>query len=104
MSRTDPHWEEFKAEAVEHPQHYGGGLNVYEHIKVVDAWGLGYRLASCTKYICRAGKKAGADPIEDLKKARFWLDSEIQRQEAARDQRAKEMQAAADLARRGGQV
>jgi hypothetical protein len=67
---------------VNHPTHYGGADNPYEHIKVADAWKLNYRLGSCTKYIARAGKKDPAKLIEDLKKARWWLDSEIQRLEA----------------------
>ena len=67
-------------EAVDHPLHYGGKDNLYEHIKVADAWGLNYRLGNATKYIARAGKKT-ANPIEDLKKARWYLDSEIQRLE-----------------------
>ena len=66
-------------ENVDHPSHYGGD-NVYEHIKVADAWGLNYRLGNCTKYICRAGKKT-ANPLEDLKKALWYLQSEIDRVE-----------------------
>jgi hypothetical protein len=67
-------------EAVDHPAHYGGADNVYEHIKVCDAWGLNYRLGNATKYIARAGKKT-ENPLEDLKKARWYLDSEIKRLE-----------------------
>jgi len=74
-----------KKEAVDHPQHYGGKENVYEHIKVCDAWGLNYRLGNATKYIARAGKKT-ADPVEDLEKARWYLDSEIQRLKAIKAQ------------------
>jgi len=68
-------------EKVDHPAHYGGKDNAYEHIKVSDAWGLNYRLGNATKYICRAGKKSD-NAIEDLKKARWYIDSEIQRLEA----------------------
>jgi hypothetical protein len=67
-------------EKVNHPTHYGGDT-VYEHIKVVDAWGLNYALGNATKYICRAGKKDPATQLEDLKKARWYLDHEIQRLE-----------------------
>lgn len=70
-------------ETVDHPAHYGGADNPYEHIKVADAWGLNYRLGNATKYIARAGKKTD-NPIEDLKKARWYLDSEIQRLEGER--------------------
>lgn len=69
-------------ESVNHPAHYGGKDDPYEHIKVVQAWGLNYQLGNCTKYIARAGKKDPAKLLEDLKKARFYLDYEIQLLEA----------------------
>lgn len=64
------------AEAVNHPPHYGGADNPYEAIKVIEAWGLGFSLGNAVKYIARAGKKD--DRLEDLKKARWYLDREIQ--------------------------
>jgi hypothetical protein len=67
-------------EIVNHPTHYGGGDNPYEHIKVCDAWGLNYRLGNATKYICRAGKKT-PDTLTDLKKALWYIQSEIERLE-----------------------
>ena len=75
-------------EAVDHPAHYGGAGNPYEHRLVARAWGLSYALGSATKYICRAGKKGGADPVTDLRKARFWIEDEIARLEEERRQRA----------------
>jgi hypothetical protein len=67
-------------EAINHPKHYGSGADdPYEHIKVADAWGLNYRLGNATKYICRAGRKPGAETLQDLKKALWYLDSEIKR-------------------------
>jgi hypothetical protein len=62
-------------EQVDHPAHYGGADNPYEAIKVIEAWGLGFCLGNCVKYISRAGKKG--DAIEDLRKARWYLDREI---------------------------
>ena len=44
-------------EQVNHPQHYGGENNLYEAIKVIDAWELGFSLGNTVKYISRAGKK-----------------------------------------------
>lgn len=58
-------------EAVDHPSHYGGKDNPYEHIKVAEAWGLGYHLGNATKYLSRAGKKGAAK--EDLKKALWYI-------------------------------
>ncbi len=69
-----------KKEAVDHPQHYGGADNTYEAIKVIEAWQLGFCLGNTVKYISRAGKKD--DIVQDLKKARWYLDREIQRLEA----------------------
>lgn len=67
------------SEAVNHPQHYGGGNNPYEAIKVIEAWGLGFCLGNTVKYIARAGKKDEAKTLEDLKKARWYLDRHIER-------------------------
>lgn len=64
-------------EKVDHPAHYGGGGNPYEAIKVIEAWDLGFCLGNTVKYIARAGKKD--DVVTDLKKARWYLDREIQR-------------------------
>ena len=61
-------------EAVDHPEHYGGADNPYEAIKVIVAWGLGFCLGNAVKYIARAGKKDPAKRVEDLKKARWYLD------------------------------
>lgn len=71
-----------KAEAVDHPAHYGGAENPYEAIKVIEAWGLGFCLGNTVKYISRAGKKG--DLLEDLKKAQWYLAREIEALERAR--------------------
>ena len=59
-----------------HPQHYGGANNPYEAIKVIEAWEVGFNLGNTLKYISRAGKKDNI--IQDLEKALFYLDREIQ--------------------------
>lgn len=71
---------EVVTDRVNHPAHYGGAGNPYEAIKVIEAWGLGFNLGNTVKYISRAGKKG--DALEDLKKARWYLDHEIQNMEA----------------------
>lgn len=68
-------------EAVDHPAHYGGADNPYEAIKVIEAWALGFNLGNAMKYISRAGKKG--DRLEDLRKARWYLDREISNLEKA---------------------
>ena len=70
-------------EKIDHPAHYGGADNAYEAIKVIEAWGLGFCLGNTVKYISRAGKKDPAAEIEDLKKARWYLEREIARREVA---------------------
>jgi hypothetical protein len=66
-----------KAEAVNHPEHYGGSESTYEAIKVIDAWELGFCLGNVVKYISRAGKKGSK--LEDLKKAQWYLNREIEK-------------------------
>lgn len=53
----------------------------YEAIEVIQAWGLGFCLGNVVKYIARAGKKDPSKFLEDLKKARWYLDLFIQQQE-----------------------
>ena len=68
-------------EKVDHPAHYGGADDPYEAIKVIEAWGLGFNLGNTAKYIARAEKKGA--PIDDLRKARFYLNREIANREKA---------------------
>lgn len=65
--------------AVDHPSHYGGGDNPYEVIRVLRAWGLdkNFCLGNVIKYVARAGKKDPAKLIEDLEKAKWYLEDEI---------------------------
>jgi hypothetical protein len=70
------------AEKVDHPPHYGGEDDPYEAIKVIEAWDLGFCLGNTVKYISRYRAKGTA--LEDLKKARWYLDREIQRIDNAR--------------------
>lgn len=60
------------------PSHYRSD-DVYETIKVIEAWDLNYRLGNVIKYISRAGRKDQSKLKEDLMKARWYLDREISR-------------------------
>lgn len=62
---------------INHPEHYGGDVP-YEAKKVIRAWGLGFNLGNAAKYICRAGKKDPSKEIEDLEKAAWYLNDEIE--------------------------
>ena len=68
-------------EQVNHPSHYGGSENIYESIKVIDAWDLGFSLGNTVKYISRAGKKETDKELQDLKKASWYLQHHIEKLE-----------------------
>ena len=63
-------------QTVNHPEHYGGDT-IYEAIKVIEAWELGFHLGNTVKYIVRAGKK-NSNGLEDLKKAQWYLNRYIE--------------------------
>lgn len=64
-------------EWVNNPDHYGGSENPYEVIKVIRAWGLGFSLGNAVKYVARAGKKNPKKTIEDLEKAIWYIQEEV---------------------------
>lgn len=65
---------------VNHPSHYtASGI---ETIDVIEAWALDFHLGNTVKYISRAGKKDPARELEDLCKARWYLERAIQLREA----------------------
>lgn len=70
------------ADSVNHPPHYGGDDNPYEVIKVIEAWGLGFNLGNTVKYI---GRPTKGNYLEDLKKARWYLDRAIKNFEKGLD-------------------
>jgi len=63
---------------VQHPIYYGGADDPYEAIKVIEAWNLGFHLGNTVKYISRAGKKDGNSATQDLRKAMFYLNREVE--------------------------
>jgi len=66
-----------KTDPVTNPAHYT--FSSIEPLDAIDAWGLDYELGNVVKYVVRARFKGSE--VEDLKKARFYLDHEIQRME-----------------------
>lgn len=66
---------------VNHPSHYTDGK--IEVIDFIEDKKLNFHLANAVKYISRAGKKDPSKEIEDLKKARWYLDRYIQKLEEA---------------------
>ncbi len=65
------------SEQVNHPPHYGGEDSPYEAIKVIEAWELDFCLGNTVKYIARAGKKDPSKTIQDLEKAKWYLERKI---------------------------
>ena len=69
--------DEDKKEMISHPSHYNQGK--FEAIDVIEDWKLNFNLGNTVKYISRAGHKD--DIIQDLKKASWYLNREIERLE-----------------------
>jgi len=65
------------SDPVNHPAHYTSHPSGVECIEVT-RW-MNFNLGNAIKYIWRAGNKGNA--LEDLKKARWYLDDEIKRRE-----------------------
>lgn len=66
---------------IEHPAHYNSeGI---EAIDLIEAFHLDFCLGNVIKYVARSGRKASASmsieqkSLEDLKKARWYLEREI---------------------------
>jgi hypothetical protein len=69
-----------KGDAVNHPPHYKvGGI---ETIDFIEAKSLSYNLGNVVKYITRADHKGNT--LEDLKKAQWYLNREVQTMEKAK--------------------
>jgi len=70
-----------QGERINHPKHYGGENNPYEAIKVIEAWRAGFNIGNALKYICRSSLRpklvTDLKNLEDLQKARWYLDREI---------------------------
>ncbi len=60
------------------PKYYKGKVEV---IDAIEAWGLNFHRGNAIKYIARAGKKNKEKEIEDLEKAAWYINREIQRLE-----------------------
>lgn len=62
-----------KEDAVTRPSHYAALRP--EPITVIEGWNLSYKLGNVIKYIARHRSKGSL--LQDLKKARWYLDREI---------------------------
>lgn len=73
-------WREraLPSDNVSHPPHYANGWsNGAEVIDLTEH--LSFCAGNVVKYVCRAGRKDPDKHVEDLKKARWYIDREIER-------------------------
>ena len=69
------------SDMINHPQHYTSGK--IEVIDFIEDKGLNFNLGNVVKYVARSGHKKSsgksmeAKALEDLKKARWYIDREI---------------------------
>lgn len=62
---------------VNHPSHYTDGK--IEVIDFIEQKNLNFHRGNAVKYIARAGKKDPEREVEDLEKAKWYLEREIER-------------------------
>lgn len=70
--------ENKKSSNVDHPDHYMNASG-HEVIDVIEAWCLDFNLGNAIKYIARAGKKSPEKKSEDLQKAIWYINRNIQK-------------------------
>lgn len=58
------------------PKHYAqhGGMS---SINIIDHYGLGFHLGNAVKYLLRAGTKPGESEVDDLRKARWYINRRL---------------------------
>lgn len=64
-------------EKINHPSHYNQGK--IEVIDFIEDQQLNFSRGSAIKYIARAGKKPTENEVDDLKKALWYIEREIER-------------------------
>lgn len=74
--------EKAKNDPVNKPAHYTDGK--IEVIDFIEDKKLGFCLGNAIKYISRAGKKDPTKEVEDLKKARWYIDRRIKEVEESK--------------------
>ena len=73
---------------ISNPKHYTEGRK-YEPRKVIEDWELDFYLGNALKYIARAGRKN--DIVEDLLKARQYIDFELEKIENKKEKPSLEV-------------
>lgn len=65
------------SDLVNHPPHYSAHPSGVECIVITEHYN--FNVGNAIKYLWRAGLKEGTDPVEDLKKAAWYVNREIER-------------------------
>lgn len=78
-TKTDRPTDTRPDDPVDHPPHYTEHPSGIECIQVTEH--MNFCLGNAVKYLWRAGRKG--DTVEDLRKARWYIDREIRRIENA---------------------
>lgn len=73
--------DEVTRDNVNHPDHYNHGK--IEVVDFIEDQHLGFHLGNAVKYISRAGRKDPARTVEDLRKAAWYLNRQIERLEGS---------------------
>lgn len=62
------------------PNYYQAGKGQhFEVFDVIDAFELDFFLGNVVKYVCRAGKKRNNSKLQDLRKAKAYIEEAIRR-------------------------
>lgn len=68
-------------DVISHPSHYTQGIECMDYI---ESHKLNYARGNIIKYVTRAGLKDASKEVEDLEKAKWYLNREIERIKAAK--------------------
>jgi translation initiation factor 2B subunit (eIF-2B alpha/beta/delta family) len=62
----------------QHAEHYGGDDNPHEAIKIIEHYQLNFSLGNVIKYVLRAGLKTSETRLNDLEKAKWYIERQIE--------------------------
>ena len=71
-----PKQQKAAGSAINHPAHYNHGIEVIDYI---ESHNLNFNRGNAVKYLTRAGLKDKDKEVEDLEKAKWYVDRELER-------------------------
>lgn len=80
VGESGPELVDFEEDVINSPSHYTKGK--FEVIDIIEGSGVGYRLGNVLKYVLRCDHKHDDNGVQDLKKALWYLNREIEAREA----------------------